>query len=156
MDRCCCNSPKPPVPPVDRIDFFAQYGVQSSPASGSLLPFIPVFQQGEQIHLKGDTEIILAPGYLYLIDYLFLAIPGANNYMQIVPRINGSPRLLYAFFAPAGTTSGNTSASGSFTTNEALTQEIRLSFSLTYPNTVRNIDISGAISITPLIKYNVE
>ena len=34
---------------------------------------IPIFQEGTQIHLNGNTEIILAPGYLYLINYLLLA-----------------------------------------------------------------------------------
>lgn len=152
MNHCCCNPPKPPVCPGGQIDFFAQYVIQSSPASGSLLPLFPAFEEGGQIHLNGDAEIVLAPGYLYLINYLFLAIPGIDSYMQIVPRINGSLRLFYSCFAPTGSASGNTSAAGSFTTNEAFAEEARLSFQLTYPNTVNNIDLSGAISVTPLIK----
>ena len=75
--------------------------------------------------------------------------------MQIVPRINGTLQLLYSFLAPAGSGSRNTSAAGSFTTNAAA-EEARLSFSLTYPPEVRNIDISGAISITPLIKISTQ
>lgn len=147
----CCWKPKPP----GNIDFYAQYRVQSSPISGSLLSMASNFQAGEQIHLYNDTEIILAPGYLYLINYLFLATPEADGYMQITPRINGSLRLLYSYFAPAGSASSSTSASGSFTTNEALTEEASVSFQLTYPSTVRNIDISGTISVTPLLKYTI-
>ena len=55
---------------------------------------IPIFQEGTQIHLNGNTEIILAPGYLYLINYLLLATTEPDNYMQIVPRINGTLQLL--------------------------------------------------------------
>ncbi len=118
----CCPPPIPPCPPEPpkgRIDFYAQYGVQASPPSGSNLPMIPIFQEGTQIHLNGNTEIILAPGYLYLINYLLLATTEPDNYMQIVPRINGTLQLLYAFLAPAGSGSRNTSAAGSFTTNAA-------------------------------------
>lgn len=78
---------------------------------------IPIFQEGTQIHLNGNTEIILAP---------------------------------------AGSGSRNTSAAGSLTTNAAATEEARLSFSLTYPPEVGNIDISGAISVTPLIKISTQ
>lgn len=160
MKPNCCPPPIPPcppephAPPAEAIDFFAQYGVQANPPSGSNLPLLPIFQEGTQIHLNENNEIILSPGYLYLINYLFLASPGPGNYMQIVPKINGALRLLYAFLAPAGSGSPNTSASGSFTTNAAATEEARLSFGLTYPEAVKNIDISGAISITPLIKIN--
>ena len=155
----CCPPPIPPCPPEppgESINFYAQYGVQSSPPSGSNLPLIPIFQEGTQIHLNGNTEIILPPGYLYLINYLLLATTEPDNYMQIVPRINGTLQLLYSFLAPAGSGSRNTSAAGSFTTNAAATEEARLSFSLTYPPEVGNIDISGAISVTPLIKISTQ
>lgn len=144
-DKCCCEKTE------EKPDFFAQYSVLASPPSRSDLPFRPVFQKGESIHLDGETEIALKAGYLYLIDYIFLATPEAGGYFEIVPRINGSLRLLYAFFAPAGS-ERNASASGSFTTNEAASEDITLSFNLTYPDTVRNIDISGAVSVTPLMK----
>lgn len=158
MNFCNCNTcdicplPKPPCHPGEAISSYAQYGVQSSPPSGSDLPLSILFQEGDSIRQNGDSEILLAPGYLYLIDYLFLATPEANGYLQIVPRINGSLRLLYSFFAPANGRERNASASGSFTTNAAATSEASLSFSLTYPNTVRNIDISGAVSVTPLLR----
>ena len=151
----CCSRPEPdcrPKPdPVEKIDFYAQYGVQANPPSKSDLPLITMFQQGEQIHLDGTSDIILAPSYLYLIDYVFIAVPEPDGFMQIVPRINGTPRLLYAFYAPTGK-ERVTSASGSFTTNEAATEEIRLSFNLTYSDTARNIDITGTVSVTPVMK----
>lgn len=71
--------------------------------------------------------------------------------MQILPYLNGTPRLLYSYFAPAGN-ARNVSASGSFTTNEAAAGDLRLQFDLTYPEEVRNIDISGVVSVTPLQK----
>lgn len=150
----CDHHPLPPTPcpSCEVIDFYAQYGVQANPPSGSDLPMNILFQEKNKIHLNGNTEIILSPGYLYLIDYLFLATPEANGYMQIVPRINETFMLLYSFFAPANSQERNASASGSFTTNAASSSEASLSFTLTYPGTVRNIDISGAISVTPLLK----
>lgn len=141
-----------PCTPYEAIDFYAQYGVQANPPSGSDLPLFVLFQEGDRIHLNGSSEILLAPGYLYLIDYLFLASPEKNGYMQITPVINGNLNLLYSFFAPANGQERNASASGGFTTNTALSQEGSVSFRLTYPETVRNINISGAVSVTPLIK----
>lgn len=85
---------------------------------------------GQGIRLEGDSDIMLETGWLYLVDYIFLATPEPQGYMQIVPRINRSLRGLYSFFAPAGT-ERNASASGSFTTNEAAVSEARLSFHLT-------------------------
>ena len=143
MKLRCCHGNKPPAcppgpdpAPEERPDFFAQFGVTSSPASGSSLPLIQLFNVGEGIRLEGDSDIMLAPGWLYLVDYIFLATPEPQGYMQIVPRINGSLRGLYSFFA----------------TNEAAVSEARLSFHLTYPATTRNIDISGAVSVTPVIR----
>lgn len=154
MDKCCCHNPCPPAPvPPESLNFYAQFGASNNSASGTYLDFFPVFQEGNGIQLENDTTILLAPGYLYLINYLFLATPEANNYMQILPYINGSPRLLYSFFAPAGA-ERNTSASGSFTTNEAISAEGRLSFRLTYSPGTRNIDLTGAVSVTPLQKYS--
>ncbi len=157
MSLCNCNPCDRPIhprpcPSREKIDFYAQYGVLGDPPSGSDLPFLTLFQETDKIHLNGDTEIVLAPGYLYLIDYIFLAVPEANGYMQIVPRINGVLKLLYSFFAPANSQEKVASASGSFTTNAASEAEALLSFHLTYPPTVRNIDISGAVSVTPLLK----
>lgn len=145
-----CPCPLPPVP-EQNPDFFVQFGVTANPPSGSDLPLIIVFQKGENIYLDEGTDIILEPGYLYQIDYIFLAVPEAGGYMQITPKMNGSLRTLYSFFAPAGT-GRNASASGSFTTNEAAANTARLSFNLVYPDTVKNIDISGAVSVTPLMK----
>lgn len=148
----CCNSSGSSCNHENPCRFFAQYSVYANPPSGTDLPMSVVFQEGDQIRLNGDSQIIFAPGFLYLVDYLFLATTEADNYMQITPRINGSLRLLYSFYAPAGSGGRNTSASGSFTTNEAIAQESSLAFYLTFPSAVRNIDISGAISVTPLVK----
>lgn len=142
----CCR-PYTCCPP----DFYAQYRVLGSPVSGSFLPFSETFRKGDRIFLANEATIVLEPGYLYLISYLFLATPEADSYMEIVPYMNGTPRLLYAFFAPTGS-ERNTSAAGSFTTAEANQGEVELGFKLTYPAQVQNIDISGSVSITPLRK----
>ena len=153
MDKCCCHNPCCPAPvPAEPIDFYAQYGTSYNGASGTYVSFFPVFQEGDGIRLENDTTISLKPGYLYLIDFIFLGTAEADGYMQILPYINGSPRLLYSFFAPAGT-ERNTSASGSFTTNAAISSEVQLSFRLTYSSITRNIDLSGAVSVTPLQRY---
>lgn len=129
---------------------YAQYGVQANPPSKSDLPMAVLFQEGEQISLT-DTEIFLEPGYLYLIDFIFLATPEADSFMQITPKINGMLQLLYSFFAPTGSASRNASASGSFTV-PVTENSASVSFNLTYPDKVRNIDISGAVSVTLLHK----
>lgn len=144
LNDCQCNRLK-----SCELYSYAQYGVQSSPPSNSDLPMSVLFQEGGQIALLGDTEIVLAPGNLYLVDFIFLATPEADSFMQITPKINGTLRLLYSFFAPTGSASRNTSASGSFTI-PVTDNNATLSFNLTYPDTVRNIDISGAISVTLL------
>lgn len=151
MSFLCCHKLKPVCPkPGVRPDFYAQYRVFANTPSGEDLPFVRAFGKGEEIRLADSTTILLEPGYLYLIDFLFLATPEADSYMQIVPLIGGTLRGLYSFYAPTGVT-GNASASGSFTTNEADEADITLSFRLTYPETVRNIDLSGSVSITPLM-----
>lgn len=150
-----CTCPKPPCPcPADSVgipDFYAQYGVTANPETGSKVPFLQLFNEGSQIILEDASTILLPQGYLYLIDYVFLATPEANSYMQIVPELNGILKPLYSFFAPTGQ-AGNTSAAGSFTTVEASAGPLRLSFVLTYSQVVRNIDLSGAVSVTPLRK----
>lgn len=144
---CFCRPDKPQEPYS-----YAQYGVQSSPPSNSDLPMLVLFQEGNQISLD-NTQILLAPGYLYLVDYIFLATPEPDSYMQITPKINNSLRLLYSYFAPTGSASRNTSASGSFTI-PVTESNTAVSFNLTYPATVRNIDISGAVSVTTIHKIN--
>lgn len=146
-----CKCPRPCPVPEKGPDFYAQFGVASSLSSGSNIPFYEVFKSGDGIYLEDEETIILTQGYLYLIEYLFIATPEPGNYMEIVPAINGTPRLNYAFFAPAGN-ARNVSASGGFTTNEAAAAEARLTMRLTYPAEVRNIDISGSVSVTPLMK----
>lgn len=143
--QCRCRHNRKP-------NFYAQFGVQANPPSGSDLPFLTIFQKGNQIRLDSNTDIVLPAGYLYLIDYLFLATPEPNGYFQITPRINGSLQGLYSFFAPANMRERNSSASGSFTTIAASQEDAILSFYLTYPETVRNIDITGAVSVTPLMR----
>lgn len=146
-----CKCPRSCPVPEKGPDFYAQFGVASSPPSGSNLPFYEVFKSGDGIYLEDEETIILTQGYLYLIEYLFIATPEPGNYMEIVPGINGTLRLNYAFFAPAGSAK-NVSASGGFTTNEAAKSDARLTMNLTYPAEVRNIDISGSVSVTPLMK----
>lgn len=150
--NCGCATPNCCTPPAAE-QFYAQYGVNSNQPSGEMLRFFTVFQEGDGIRLSGNNSILLAPGYLYLIDYVFLATTEADSYMQILPYINGSPQLLYSVFAPSGA-ERNTFASAGFTTNMALEQEAELQLRLTYSETVRNIDITGAVSVTPVANLN--
>lgn len=152
MNQRCVKSCRPKCCPIDS---YAQYNVSANPPSGSSIPMRTTFQEGEAVSLQEETNIILQPGYLYLVDYLFLATLEANSYMEIVPRINGRLGLTYAFFAPTGS-SRNTSASGSFTMKVSDTGGGMLSFDLTYPEAVKSIDISGTISVTPLLRCPVE
>ncbi|MSS86815.1 hypothetical protein FYJ45_00135 [Eisenbergiella tayi] len=108
----------------------------------------PVWGAGGLTSLPTDDTITLQPGYVYAISYVFLATPEPGNYFQILPFMNGTPRLLYSFTGNAAN-GRNAAASAFFLTNEALYEPVDLSFSLTYPDTVRNIDISGAVSIYP-------
>lgn len=151
--KCChpCPMPGPEPEPYEPIDSFAQYSVLANPPSGNALPMHTVFQEGDAIRLGSETEIILEPGYLYLVNYLFLATPGEEGYLQILPKIDGRPGLLYSVFAPAGS-SKNASASGSFTVRTPGPEEGTLSFVMTYAGPASNIDISGAISVTPLLR----
>lgn len=128
---------------------YAQYGVNSSPPSGNYVPFFPVFEAGELTQLQNTISILLEAGYIYLINYVFLATPEEGNYFEIVPFINEVPMLLYSAFAPANATR-NATASASFTTNLALNSQAVLRLHLTYPPSTRNIDISGVVSITPV------
>ncbi len=146
-NECCCYLPKPCEPYA-----YAQYGVQANPPSKSDLPMLVLFQEGNLISLS-NTEILLEPGYLYLVDFIFLASLEADSYMQITPKIDGRLKLLYSVFAPTGSASRNTSASGSFTI-PVLDDRAVLTLNLTYPNTVSNIDISGAVSVTMLHKID--
>lgn len=127
---------------------YAQYGVNANPPSGSDLPMFPIFEAGGKTSLSENT-ITLEPGYIYLINYVFLATTEAENYFQIVPYLNGQAALLYSSFAPANGYRNTTAAAG-FTTDQALETRAELRFRLTYPSGVRNIDISGAVSITPV------
>lgn len=155
--ECRCH-PKPvcPVcPPTCKgkmFDFYAQYGVNANPSSGSYLPLLSIFQNGNEIQLENETSIALSPGYIYRIDYVFSAVTEANSYMQIVPYINQSPAFSYSYFAPSGI-ERNTSASAGFIINAAAEETASVQFRLTYPEVVRNIDISGAVSITPAAIY---
>lgn len=155
MNELCCHIPKPsccclPKPDSD-FSFYAQFGVLPNPDSGTLLSLREIFRKGNEIQLETPSAILLAPGYLYLVNYLFLATPEADSYMEIVPVLNNMPGLIYAFYAPTGK-ERNTSAAGSFTTNEAASGALSLSFRIDYSEKVRNIDISGAISVTPLMR----
>lgn len=146
----CCPGPTPePESPAPHNKAYAQYGVSSNPASNTNLPIFEIFESGNLTSMASPSSITLKAGYVYLIDYILLATPGANSYFQIVPFINGSAGLLYSAFANSNTNQ-NASASASFTTVTALEQDAVLEFRLTYPASNRNIDISGAISITPV------
>lgn len=135
----------------DEPSAYAQYGVQANPPSNTDLPMFVLFQEGEKIALN-STEISLDEGYLYLINYIFLTTTEINSYMQITPRINDALNLLYSSLSSSGNSVRDTSVSGSFTI--AASDNTTLAFYLTYPETVNNIDISGAVSVTALNKLN--
>lgn len=149
MSRCTCNERCCPVCPVPMADtrFYAQLGVTANPASGSNLPFFTIFNLGDRITME-EGIITLPAGYIYHIDYLFSATPEIGNYFQILPFINNSPGLLYSFLSQAAVYRSS-AASGGFLTGQALNQDASLRFVLTYPPETVNIDISGAVSITP-------
>lgn len=147
--NCCdCCRPVCPAPPID-TRFYAQLGVNANPASESTLPFFTVFNEGNRITADSTGIITLAAGYIYHINYIFLATPETGNYYQIVPYLNNSPGLLYSFLSQASACRSS-SASGGFLTNQAISQDAALHFVLTYSEGTNNIDISGAVSIFPL------
>lgn len=143
--NCHCKNPC-------KLLSYAQYGVQSSSSSGSELPLFSLFQEGQQISLSA-TKIALEPGFLYLVNFIFLATPEPDSYVQITPVIDGSLKSMYSFFAPTGSAARNASTSGSFTLPVSGSSST-LSFSAAYPDTVRNIDLSGSVSVTALRKIN--
>lgn len=142
--RPCCPGNKDGLP-----SFYAQFGVTANPASGQMLPLFELFGNGEQIRLSGADTIVLAAGYIYMIQYVFLATTEAESYMQIQPLVNGTMRLLYSYYAQSGPYR-NLSASAGFSVNEAEEADARLQLRIDYPDKVRNIDISGAVSVTPV------
>lgn len=154
-NNCCSNVPKPCKCPHKKNgipDFYAQFAVRANPSSDTDLPFFVLFEKGEKISLSTGSEIFLPAGYLYLIDFIFSGTPEPGGYLQITPKINNALQILYSYFAPANNVARNSSASGSFTTDAAATEAAVLSFNLVYPETVRNIDISGVVSVTPLMQ----
>lgn len=146
---CCplrCGCPKP-----DRMPgVYAQFATASNPGANTFVPFYRAFGV-EEIGLQEGLKIVLPAGYLYLINYVFLATPEANSFMQLVPYLNGAAQLLYAFYAPTGV-ERNASAAGSFTTNVAAREDAELAFWVTYPEKARNLDLSGTVSVTALDK----
>lgn len=161
QDRCNCPPPDmcpPPCPPIPPcpvpekgLDFYAQFFMQTNVASESNLPMVEVFHGGEGIYLENPETIVLKPGYVYWIEYLFQITVDPPNDMQIIPGLNGRSRYYYGYLIPPGG-SRYASASGGFITNEAIEKEARLTFKTIYPEEVERIDISGTVSVTPVIK----
>lgn len=139
-----------PGPPGRENTSYAQYGVTSNPPSGNFLPFFELFEAGALTSLSGTDTIVLDSSYIYLISYIFLATVGENNYFQIVPYLNQNAQLLYSSLVSSSSGTINATAAGSFLTNQASASAAELQFRLTYPPSDRNIDISGAVSITPV------
>lgn len=150
MKFFCCGRPNSCPVPKEESASFAQYAVAANPATNSFLPFMEKFIQGEGIKLVNDTTIEMKEGYLYQISYLFLATPEANSYMEVVPFLNGTMQRLYSFYAPTGASYRNASASGSFTVFAK--EDTELSIQTAYSPQVRNLDITGAVSVTALKK----
>lgn len=140
-----CESPVP-----KRELFYAQYGVNAHPAAGEYLSFFEMFNEGSKILLRDEETIVLPAGHLYQISYVFQATVEEGNYFQILPFLDDTPGLLYAFYAPAGA-GRNASASAGFITNRALEQAAVLRFLVAYPEELCWIDLSGSVSITPYL-----
>lgn len=138
---CCC-----PIIRPECESSAAQFYVMSSPASKDRIPMKETWNYGTGISLSNDTTILLKPCWLYEISYVFLATTEAGNFFEIVPCINGTLRILYASMGTAGN-NRNASTSASFLINDAANAQASLAFSLTYPEGVRNIDLSGIITV---------
>lgn len=138
---CCC----PKFPRNKHVA--AQFTMISSPATNERIPLTEAWNYGSGITLSNNNTITLAPGRLYEISYVTLATPEAGNYYEIIPYINDTIRLVYAAMGTAGS-NRDASASATFLINEATNAAATISFNITYPETVRNIDLSGVVSIS--------
>lgn len=153
MKKCWCEkfgrNPQDPCCP----ESYAQYGTIGRYPSGNYLSFYEVFRKGTEISLEEDQTIVLQPGYLYLIDYVFLATTGSQQRLQILPYINQQPGLLYSVFSISGN-EDNVSTAASFTTNAAWDEAAQLEFRVTAGNESGTVtaDLQGAVSVTPLIR----
>lgn len=138
---CCCPK-RPKYEPAA-----AQFSIVASPDNIERIPLTESWSYGRGIALSDSTTITLAPGRLYEITYVTIATPEAGNFYEIVPYINGTLRLLYAAMGTAGN-NRNASTCAAFLIDEAANAEATISFSITYPETVRNIDLTGVISVS--------
>lgn len=139
--KCCRPIIKPKYKPAS-----AQFSLVTSPSSGENISLVEAWNYGSGIVLSNDTTITLSAGKLYEISYVFLATTEAGNYFEILPYINGTPRLLYAAMGTAGN-NRNASTSASFLIREAADAEAILSLNITYPESIRNIDLSGVVTV---------
>ena len=153
MKKCWCEKHHKDPQDICCPDSFAQYGTVGRVPSGSYLSFYEVFREGTDISLEEEQTIILQPGFLYLIDYIFLATIGPGNRFQVIPYINQQPGLLYSVFSISGNEDTATGA-GSFTTNAAWDDAAELRFRVTAGSDAGTVDAGGqgAVSITPLIR----
>lgn len=150
-NRCCppCPCPPHPLPPVFGINAYAQYVITGSPDSGGYLSFYPQFEEGNLTFSNNDV-IRLSSGFIYLVNYVTQATPEANQYYQLVPYINGQPRLNYSSIGTAAATFRNASAAGSFLVEESSEDDVTLQIQVTYPEATNHIDVSGIFSILPI------
>ena len=146
-EKKCCSPCRPCGHPPQETGDCAQFGVTARPSSGEDLPFYEIFRTGNELSLQDNTVIRLPAGHIYLISYVFLATTEAENFFEILPFINDSPGLLYAFYAPAGS-GRNASASASFLTNAAMENDAFLRLNVSFSDTVDDLDISGSVSVT--------
>ena len=153
MKKCWCEKHHKDPQDICCPDSFAQYGTVGRVPSGSYLSFYEGFREGTDISLEEEQTIILQPGFLYLIDYIFLTTIGPGNRFQVIPYINQQPGLLYSVFSISGNEDTATGA-GSFTTNAAWDDVAELRFRVTAGSDAGTVDagVQGAVSITPLIR----
>lgn len=145
---CPLYDPCPPSGICNRA--FARYDMIGNGVSGSYLTYVLSARNGDLARLQNNNTMVLSPGYVYFVGYSLLATPGVNSYIQVLPYINGEPRLFYGTFAPTNSVWSNASLAGSFLVNESAEKECSLQLRILFAENTRNIDATGVFSVFPV------
>lgn len=151
---CCCPEILPPAGPCPASgicnEAYAQLGLISNAASGSLVSIYEISQAGGLAVVSNSDTVLLQAGYVYYVSYTALATPEINGYFQTQPYLNGAPRLNSGTFSPTNSVWRNASTANSFLVTEAMQEEAQLQIRLDYADTAKNIDLSGSLIIFPI------
>lgn len=128
----------------------AQYGITALVPDQGLVPFYPIWESGGLTSLSPSTVVTLEAGFIYAISFGVLATTEPENYFQIIPRLNGTLRLLFTAQGNAAAGNRNAFASHFFLTNEALDGPLTLSLSAIYPPKADELSVTGHLSIYPV------